>query len=165
MSDEAEQVPEPASPKKDKKKNKKKEKGGGKKSKKKLILFPILLLLVAGVGYKMVLAPKPKAPVKKIAGELFQLEKEFIVNLDEGHYGKVSVALVVEGAVVGKHGIELPQEPAVRAIITDELTGLKSTDLTDRTSREAVIERILDDIKKSTDEPVTEVLFTDLAVQ
>lgn len=142
-----------------------------KKSKKKLLAIPILILLVAGVGYKMFLAPKPEPPKLKIEGAVVPLEKEFVVNLDEGHYGKVSVALVVEhaGGGGGGHGgaeeIVLPQEPVIRAIITDHLTGLTTEDLTDRAKRSAVIEEILKAIEKGTDEHVTRVLFTDLAVQ
>lgn len=143
-----------------------------KKSKKKLLAIPILILLVAGVGYKMFLAPKPEAPELKIEGAVVPLEKEFVVNLDEGHYGKVSVALVVEHAGGGGgHGgetaeeIVLPQEPVIRAIITDHLTGLTTEDLTDRVKRGTVIGEILKAIEKDTDEHVTRVLFTDLAVQ
>jgi flagellar basal body-associated protein FliL len=140
-----------------------------KKSKKKLLAIPILLLLVAGVGYKMFLAPKPEPPKLKIEGAVVPLEKEFVVNLDEGHYGKVSVALVVEHQASGGHGaaeeIVLPQEPVIRAIITDHLTGLTTEHLTDRTKRGTVIHDILESIEKGTDEHVTEVLFTDLAVQ
>jgi flagellar basal body-associated protein FliL len=141
-----------------------------KKSKKKLLAIPILVLLVAGVGYKMFLAPKPEPPKLKIEGAVVPLEKEFVVNLEEGHYGKVSVALVVEHqASGGGHGaaeeIVLPQEPVIRAIITDHLTGLTTEDLTDRTKRGTVIHDILESIEKGTDEHVSEVLFTDLAVQ
>lgn len=141
-----------------------------KKSKRKLLAIPILVLLVCGVGYKMFLAPKPKAPKMKIEGAVVPLEKEFVVNLDEGHYGKVSVALVVKESGAGGHGaaaeeIVLPQEPVIRAIITDHLTGLTTEDLTDRTRRDTVIDDILESIEKGTDEHVTEVLFTDLAVQ
>ena len=112
----------------------------------------------------------PKPPKLKIEGSVVPLEKEFVVNLEEGHYGKVSVALVVkDGAAGGEEGgaeaIVLPQEPVIRAIITDHLTGLTTEDLTDRTRRGTVIEDILESIDEDTDEHVTEVLFTDLAVQ
>jgi flagellar basal body-associated protein FliL len=57
---------EPTKDKKDKKEKK-------KTSKKKLLAIPLVLLLVAGVGYKMFLAPKPKPPEPKIAGALVPL--------------------------------------------------------------------------------------------
>ena len=145
----------------------KKAKGEKKKSKKKLILLPVVVLLVAGVGYKMFLAPKPKVPKPKVAGEVVALDREFIVNLKDNHYGKVSVALVVEGLAGGKEGakVTLPQEPIIRAIVTDELTGLPPDDLTDRAKRKQVLAKILSDLENETDTKVTEVVFTDLAVQ
>jgi flagellar basal body-associated protein FliL len=45
------------------------------------------------------------------------------------------------------------------------MTGLGSDHLTDRGLREQLEAEILRDLKKQTDEPVTEVLFTDIAVQ
>lgn len=145
----------------------KKAKGEKKRSKKKLIVLPVIVLLVAGVGYKMFLAPKPKTPKPKVEGEVVALEKEFIVNLKDNHYGKVSVALVVEGLAAGKEGskVVLPQEPIIRAIVTDELTGLPPDELTDREKRKQVLGRILSDLEKETDTKVKEVVFTDLAVQ
>jgi flagellar basal body-associated protein FliL len=143
-------------------------KGEKKKSKKKLlIVMPVLVLLVAGVGYKMFLAPKPKAPKLKVEGQVVQLEKEFIVNLEEGHYGKVSVALVVEPAAGSGHGADegLAQEAVIRAIVTDELTGLPPEELTDRAKRALLLDQILEEIEKKSDEHVKAVLFTDLAVQ
>ena len=139
-----------------------------KKSKKKLIVLPVLVLLIGGVGYKMFLAPKPKPAKMKVAGAVLALDKEFIVNLTDGHYGKLSVALVVNPAPKASSSSTdtgLPEEPVIRSIITDDLTGLATQDLTDRTKRDAIIATILGDIKKKTDEKVTQVLFTDLAVQ
>ena len=152
---------EQESPKKGKEKK-------AKKSKKKLIVLPIIVLLVGGVGYKMFLAPKPKPPKMKVEGAVMALDKEFIVNLTDGHYGKLSVALVVSQApkaASGSTGTGLPEEPVIRSIITDDLTGLATQDLIDRTKRDAIIATILADVKKKTDEKVTQVLFTDLAVQ
>ena len=50
-------------------------------------------------------------------------------------------------------------------MITDALTGLDPSQLIDRTARHAVLADVLSDLKHKTDEPVTEVLITDLAVQ
>jgi flagellar FliL protein len=161
MSDEAEVKP----------KGKSKD-GRPKKSKKKLIIMLLVVLLVGGGGgYKMFLAPKPVPPKLKIEGSVVALEREFVVNLEEGHYGKLSVALVVEpeGAGAEAHAagepIVIAQEPVIRAIITDRLTNLTTEDLIDREKREVVIHEILEIIEKSTDEHVTKVYFTDLAIQ
>ena len=139
--------------------------------KKKLIIaVPLLLVLVAGGAYETVLKPKPKKVVPKVDGTLVALADPFTLNLAGGHYGRVSVSLLVTKApapVESQSGasIVLPENDAVRAIITNDLTGIDSTSLIDRASREALQAEILRDLKKSTDEPVTQVLFTDLAVE
>lgn len=145
---------------------------GEKKSKKKLILFPVVLLLVAGVGYKMFLAPAPVVPEKKIAGAVAALADEFVVNLADGHYGKVSVALVmapVEGGGGGGHGggdeIVLEQAAAIRSIVTDHLTGIPKESLINRKERTELLEHILESIHHDTDEHVEGVLLTDITVQ
>jgi flagellar protein FliL len=157
--------------KKDKDKKKDVEGAEKKGSKKKLILLPVVLLLVAGVGYKMVLAPKPKPVKKHIEGTLTSLGTEFVVNLAGGHYGRVSVALLLDqpapkaSASADGTAPALEQNDAVRAIITDDLTGVSAARLTDRAQRHELLDQLLKDLKKKTDEPVKEVLFTDLAVQ
>jgi flagellar basal body-associated protein FliL len=139
-----------------------------KKSKKKL-LVPIILLLVVGVGYKLKFAPKPPPPPKpKIEGMVVALEKEFVVNLADGHYGKLSIGLVLKADGGGHAAADespLVQEAVVRSIITDELTGLEQDDLISKDGREEVLGAILKRIKKETDEHVEEIVFTDLAVQ
>jgi flagellar basal body-associated protein FliL len=136
--------------------------------KKKLIIaVPVLLLLVGGfMAKKILLKPKP-APPPKIAGQLFTLAPEFLVNLADGHYGKLTVALKMTKAPVAAAGetVTLPEDAAVRADVTDALTGLSSSDLINRTKRHALQNQLLRSIKKTTDEPVTGVMFTDIAVQ
>ena len=63
---------------------------------KKLILAVIPLLVLGGV-YKFVLA-KPKAEAKppKVEGTVYVLGKEFLVNLADGRFAKMSVALVLD---------------------------------------------------------------------
>ena len=143
-------------------------------AKMKLILPVVLLLLVgAGGAYKFVLAPKSAKAAKKpkIDGELMPIENEFVVNLAGGHYGKVSVALefsappAMSGGGEGGGTPELLEGAVVRAIITDDLTGLTTGDLVERAHRHAVQEQILKDLGKKTDLEVGEVLFTDVVVQ
>jgi flagellar FliL protein len=136
------------------------------------ILLPVVLLLAgAGGAYKFVLAPKPAEAAKpKIAGTLVTLPREFLINLADGRYAKVVVALEVEAVAAGHtkpaEGTSgLPQEPAIRAVITDELTGLGADDLIDRKPRARVLKHILEGLHHSTDEHVKRVLFTDLTVQ
>lgn len=141
----------------------------GKLLKNKLVLIPLVALLVLGVAYKFVLAPKPKAAPKKIDGALVTLGDPFTVNLAGGHYGRVTVAVLLESAPPAvadpTTAPPIPQFDAVRAIVTDDLTGIQPTRLIDKSARHALLAELLTDLKKSTDEPVKKVLFTDLAVQ
>ena len=136
------------------------------------IILPVLLVLAAGGGgaYFFLLAPKPaKAVPPKITGSLFNLQPEFVVNLSAGHYGKVSIALLmtsgVPAAPASGGAATLPEDAAVRAIITNDLTGLPTSTLIDRTARNAVQQKILKDLQTKTDVKLTQVLFTDVVVQ
>lgn len=137
---------------------------------KKKLLAVIPLLLVAGGGYKMFLAPKP-VPVKhKIEGTIQALQKDFLVNLADGQYAKVAIAVVLEemptaAAAEGATTVGLPQEPVVRAIILDELTGIPSEHLVTRAGRERLSKRIVRLIKRRTDEHIGDLIFTDVTVQ
>ena len=139
---------------------------------KKKILIPVLVVLVGGgVGYKMFLSPKPAPVVKKVDGELVQLADPFTVNLAGGHYGRLTVSLLVDPgtlppAAAGETTAPtLPQNDLVRSIITDALTGIDQAKLINRVQRHDLLAQLVKDLKKSTDEPVKSVLITDLAVQ
>jgi flagellar FliL protein len=142
-------------------------------------LLPVLLI-AAGGAYKFVLAkPKVKEPEPKVHGEVYVLPKDFLVNLSDGRFGKLNVAMVFDhgftaAPAAGGHGggTEAPegygvlaQEPIVRSIITDTLTDAAAEDLTDKTHRNELQEKIAKRIKRNTDVKVHEVLFTDVAVQ
>jgi hypothetical protein len=141
----------------------------GKLFKNKLVLIALGVLAVAGVGYKFALAPKPKAPVKKINGSLVTLGDPFTVNLAGGHYGRITVAVLLSSppppVTDPTTTPPIPQFDAVRAIVTDDLTGIQPTRLIDKGARHALLTELRKDIEKSTDEPVKQVMFTDLAVQ
>ena len=141
----------------------------GKLLKNKLVLIPLVVLFVLGVAYKLALAPKPKAAPKKIEGALVTLGDPFTVNLAGGHYGRVTVSVLLSSAppkvTDPTAAPPIPQFDAVRAIVTDDLTGIQPSRLIDKQARHALLAELLADLKKSTDEPVKKVLFTDLAVQ
>jgi flagellar FliL protein len=144
--------------------------------KKKLkFIIPIVLVLVGGV-YKEVLAKPPKAPRPKIDGTVYVMPKEFMLNMADGHYAKLDVALVLspkeappkaaaEGGSSSDNYGWLPQEPAVRDVITNIVTDTPSKDLIDRSGREELKKEILKGIRQNTDVKLDEVLFTDVAVQ
>jgi len=147
--------------------------------KKKLIIIVVAALAIVGGAYKTVLAkPKEKAPEPKVHGEVYVLPKEFLVNLADGRFAKLQVALVVEpaaggGGHGGGHGAPVPpegygsepQEAIVRDLITDELTNAADHELIQRVGRDRIKKKILEAIKKHTDVHVEEVLFPDVTVQ
>jgi flagellar basal body-associated protein FliL len=142
------------------------------KGKKKFIVPLVVLILLGGV-YKTVLAKPPKTEKPKIDGAVYVLPKEFLLNVADGKYAKLSIALILnksevlpatEGASSDQYGA-LEQEPAVRDVITNVLTDAPSTELVERAGREKLKEDILKQIRKTTDVKVDKVLFTDVAVQ
>jgi len=148
------------------------------KSKLKFII-PVVLLVVLGGAYKFVLAkPKPE-PKPKVAGEVYVLPKEFLVNLADGRYAKLGVGLVMAHgattvAAAGGHGAAaeppegygtLPQEALVRDIVTDEITDVSASELTSGRGRRELKKHILDELHKQTDVHADDVLFTDVTVQ
>jgi len=142
------------------------------KSKLKFIV-PIAIIAALG-AYKFALAKPKPAPKPKIAGEVYVMPKDFLLNLSDGHFVKLDVALVLkealaaggESAATPPDGYgALPQEAAVRAIVTNTVTGASSNELISRHGRTELRDQILKQIKKTTDVEADEVLFTDVAVQ
>ena len=93
------------------------------KGRKSLILIAIAALVVAGLAYKMVLAPKSESK-EKVEGTVYVMPKEFLLNLAGGRYAKMTVALVLapgqstgagEGSAGPPEGFgTLEQEPLLR---------------------------------------------------
>jgi flagellar basal body-associated protein FliL len=147
---------------------------------KKMIIFALVPLLVLGAAYKFVLA-KPKAEAKppKIEGTVYVLGKEFLVNLADGRFAKLSVALVLNPkdhstAAAGGHGAAptppegygaMAQEGVVRSIVTDVVTDAEDRDLIGRKGRNELQEKVLEKIHKLTDVHTDKVVFTDVTVQ
>jgi len=147
------------------------------KGKLKFIL-PLVALIVLGGAYKTVLAkPAPKAPEPKVHGVVYVLPKEFLLNLADERYAKLTVALVLEhgeptAAAEGGHAAAppegwgtLPQEAVIRGLVTDTLTGIKASKLVEPEGREKLKVKLMKKIKKHSDVHVEDVLFTDVAVQ
>ena len=149
--------------------------------KKLLMIVPVLVLLAAGAGaYKFMFA-KEEPVEHKVEGTVYVLGKEFLVNLADARYAKLTVGLLLDPhdtsaapAEAGGHGAApappegfgpMPQEALVRNIVVEELTGATDEDLIDPHHREQVKKRVLKAIKKHTDVHAEEVLFTDLTVQ
>jgi flagellar FliL protein len=143
-------------------------------------IAPIIVLAVVLAGaYKFVIAkPAPAKAKPKIEGTVYVLGKEFLVNLADNRFAKLTVALVLDEkdksvpAAGGEGGSTAPEgfgamteEAAVRDIITNDLTDAKDADLITGKGRKALKAEILKDLSKHTDVRVDDVLFTDVTVQ
>ncbi len=143
--------------------------------KKKILIIALVVLLGGAYVAKGKLMPA-KVVKPKIAGEIYILPHQFTLNLKDGHYATLTVALELApgqsdgasaantpaaGAVVGT----LPEEAVIRSIITNEVTNQTSNALIDDTGRTQLEQQILSDIKSETDVKVDHVFFTDVAVQ
>ena len=143
---------------------------------KLMIILPVLLVL-GGVAKFTLLKPAP-APKPKVEGEVYVLPKDFLINLSDGRFVKLDVALVIEegSALPAGGGHEaaatppegygtMPQEAVVRDIVTNTVSDVSGKRLISREGREGLKKKILRQLKKSTDVKAHEVLFTDVAVQ
>jgi flagellar basal body-associated protein FliL len=140
-------------------------------------ILPLVALILLGGAYKTVLAkPAEKKPEPKVHGAVYVIPKEFLLNLDDDRYAKLTVALVVDHAepLVDESGHAaappegwgtLPQEAVIRNVITDTVTGMKAEKLVEPELREKVKKKLLKQINKHSDVHVEEVLLTDVAVQ
>lgn len=144
-------------------------------TKKKILI--ILLVVLAGGGYvaKGMLLPK-KVVKQKVDGTVYILPKQFMVNLQGSRYATLTVALVLppgqsdgstaSGATSPPDGFgTLPEEAVIRDIITNTLTNQNGNELINDTGRAQLKQQVLAAIRSGTDVKVSDVLFTDLAVQ
>jgi hypothetical protein len=103
------------------------------------------------------------------------MPKEFLLNLAEGRYAKLTVALVLAPGQSTGGGAEaapppegfgtLEEEPLVRQIVTDTLTGVPAANLTSRKMRHHFQTEIRRNVDRSTDVETKGIVFSDLVVQ
>jgi flagellar basal body-associated protein FliL len=142
---------------------------------KKLIAILVIVILGAGAAYSMA-SPKPVVK-EKIKGTIYELPQSFLLNLNDGHYVKLTLALILapgqsDGATAAggsspsaENPGTLPEEAVIRDIVTNLMTNESSGELTSGSGRRAVKRQILDAIRQQTDVKVEQVLFPDLTVQ
>jgi flagellar basal body-associated protein FliL len=144
--------------------------------KKKLIIIVVLVLVVGGIGAKMFLLPKKAAAKQRIDGTIYVLPKGFTLNLTDGKYATLTLALVLApgqstgataaGVTTTPAGFgTLTEEPVIRAIVTNDVTDQSSKALLTDSGRAHLKREILRGIRKQTDVKVKQIYFTDLAVQ
>jgi flagellar basal body-associated protein FliL len=143
--------------------------------KKKLMLAVALPILILGVGFKMS-QPKP-VNKDKIKGTIYSMPAPFLLNLTDGRFAKLTVALELapgqsDGASAtaaassgeGAAGT-LPEEPLVREIVTNAVTNQNGETLISDQGRTVIKHQILAAILKQTDLKIEAVLIPDLTVQ
>jgi flagellar FliL protein len=139
------------------------------------LLVAIVLVAALALGYLATMHPK-KALHEKVTGTIYVMPQSFLLNLDEGHYAKLSVALDLApqqsngaGAETGPASAEsagtLPEEALVREIVVNAVTGQSGAELVSAVGRKAIRRRILTAIEHETDLKVQSVLFPELTVQ
>ncbi len=141
---------------------------------KKVLIGLVVVLIVAFEGYSMT---KPKLVVKdKIEGTVYVLPSSFLLNLNDGHFAKLTLGLVLApgqssgASATGSSPSEggagtLPEEAVIRDLVTNLMTNESSTSLSTESGRDHVKREILQAIKQQTDVKVARVLFPDLTVQ
>ncbi len=141
---------------------------------KKILIAAIVPILLFG-GYTMT---KAKPVVKeKIKGTIYVMPQPFLLNLSDGRYAKINVALELApgqsdgaSADASSSGSEsgpgtLPEEAIVREIVSNTITGQSGETLISSHGRQAVKRQILHTIQQKTDVKVEEVIFPDFTVQ
>ena len=144
---------------------------------KKKILITLLVVLLGG-GYVAKGYVLPKKVVKqKVGGEIYILPKQFTLNLQDGRYATLTAALVLapgqsdgSTAATAATGTDstvgtLPEEALIRSIITNAVTNQAYSALIDEKGRQELEHKILQTILSTTDDKISAVLFTDVAVQ
>jgi flagellar basal body-associated protein FliL len=143
--------------------------------KNKKLLIP-LVVVILGLGAFHAMAKPPKTPKPKIQGTIYVMPKDFLLNLSDGHFVKLTVALVLapgqsDGAAAGAAAASsegpgtLPEEAAIRDIVTNLITNQSGSSLISQQGREHVKHELLASIKQQTDVKVESVLLPDLTVQ
>lgn len=142
--------------------------------KNKKILLAAIVPIVLFAGYTMTKA-KPVSTAK-IKGTIYVMPQPFLLNLSDGRFAKLTVALQLapgqsDGAAAGAaSGSEstagtLPEEPLVREIVTNAVTGQSGEVLVSSRGRSAIKHQILHTIQQQTDVKIEAVLFPDFTVQ
>jgi flagellar basal body-associated protein FliL len=143
-------------------------------TKKKILIGLVVLIAAGGFAAKSFLIPKAVAH-DRINGTIYILPKQFTLNLADGKYATLTVALVLApGQSTGSTADAsaepdgfgtLPEEAAIRDLITNIVTNQSSSALITESGREQLKQQILSAIQNQTDVKATGVLFTDVAVQ
>ena len=140
---------------------------------KKVLALALPILLFA--GYTMT---KHKPVVKqKINGTIYQMPGSFLLNLSDGRYVKLTMALQLAPGQSNGASAEassssgegtvgtLPEEAVIREIVTNTVTNMSGDALISASGRKTLKQKILLAIRAQTDIKVEAVLIPDFTVQ
>jgi flagellar FliL protein len=153
-----------------KKKGKKGAKDGAPdspKSKKKKLIIIGAVLLIAGAAYMFVLKPKPVATGEPEPGMVVKLDP-LTLNLDGGHYLKLSMALQFTKAASGgggEGGGEEPDGSQALDLAIAQLSNRKIAELNTAQARDAAKEKLLAAIGEAYHHDVMDIYFTEFVMQ
>lgn len=148
-------------------------------TKKKIIMIAGPVLLILAVVAFMFLKPKPAKPdTKKLANTpavTYTMTNPFVVNLadtSERRFAKVGIALEVSklsAAMVppqeGANPLKVEMDSELRDIVISVLQSKTAAELGVGKGRDEVKELIKERINKETELKITEVFYTEFAVQ
>jgi flagellar protein FliL len=129
-----------------------------KKSKKKLIIAVVLVLVIAGAAYWFFLKPAGAEPPPE-PGEVVALEP-IQVNLAEGHYLRMSIALQATTTV--SHGVEGSK---ALDLAIETFTGQKVADLANKETLAALKAHLMTEIDHAYHGDVMDVYYTEFVTQ
>jgi flagellar protein FliL len=134
-----------------------------KKSKKKLIIILLAVVLLGGGGagsYFMFFkkSSEPEA-VAHEPGAVVALEA-ITINLDEGHFLKVSIALQASADAAHE-----PEGSKALDILISQFSNKSVAELSSNDAREAEKKDLIEKVKKAYEEEVYDVYFTEFVMQ
>ena len=148
-------------------KGKKGAKDGAPRSKKKKLIIIGAVLAVAAAAYMFVLKPKPAATGEPVPGAVVKLDP-LTLNLDGGHYLKLSMALQMTAAASGGGGHGGGEEPdgsKALDLAISQLSNRKIAELNTAAARDAAKKKLLAAIEEAYEHNVMDLYFTEFVMQ
>ncbi|MGQ0843560.1 MAG: flagellar basal body-associated FliL family protein [Sporichthyaceae bacterium] len=138
-------------------------------AKKKKIAIAVVLLVALGAAYLFVLKPKPAATTgPPEPGIVVQLDP-LTLNLADGHYLKLSMALQFTAAASagGGHGgaAEEPDGSQALDIAIAQLSNRKVAELNSAAARKKAKAALLEAVAKAYHDDVMDIYFTEFVMQ
>lgn len=150
------------------KKGKKGAKDGAPTSKKKKLIIIGAVLVVAAAAYMFVLKPKPASDGEPVPGMVVKLDP-LTLNLDDGHYLKLSMALQFTAAASGGGGHggggDGPDGSKALDLAIAQLSNRKIAELNTAQARDAAKAKLLAAIEEAYHHEVMDLYFTEFVMQ